>query len=179
MSHIHNEPGHHDLTVSAFIIYLDKTGPKLLLHQHKILRKWLQFGGHVELNENPWAAIIREISEESGYAIGQLKLLQPRGRVLHHPKKSGATFHPNPVSLMTHQFADTAHYHTDISYAFVTDKQPSGSIGEGESTDTKGFTADELAAIPLEEIPENVRSIGLFVFEGCLNLWEQVDTDLF
>lgn len=179
MSHIHNEPGHHDLTVSAFIIYLDKSAPKLLLHRHKILHKWLQFGGHVELNENPWVAVIREISEESGYTIKQLKLLQPMGRLPRHLEKGGATFHPNPVSLVTHQFADTAHYHTDISYAFVTEEQPAGSIGEDESMDTKAFTLEELTAIPLGEVPENVRSIGLFALEDCLKLWEQVDTALF
>ena len=79
MSHIHNDPGHHDLTVSAFIILLDKTTPKLLLHRHRILKKWLQFGGHVELNENPWTAIIRKMSEESGYGIEQLQTASAAG----------------------------------------------------------------------------------------------------
>ena len=60
MAHIHNEPGQHDLTVSAFIINVsDKENPKILLCRHKKLGKLLQPGGHVELDENPWQAVLR------------------------------------------------------------------------------------------------------------------------
>jgi len=41
--------------------------PRIILHKHRKLNKLLQFGGHVELDETPWQAVLREIAEESGY----------------------------------------------------------------------------------------------------------------
>lgn len=49
-------------TVSVFIVYKDK----VLLHLHKKVKKTLQLGGHIELNELPEEACIREAWEESG-----------------------------------------------------------------------------------------------------------------
>ena len=111
--------------------------------------------------------------------MNSYKLLQPPGRLPRRPQNTEATFHPSPVSLVTHRFANTAHYHTDISYAFVTSEKPVDTIGEGESKDIKAFSLEELAAIPLEEIPENVQNIGLFVLEESIRLWKQVDPAVF
>lgn len=69
MPHIHTEPGQHDLTVSAYIVRMDLPEPAIILHKHRKLNKWLQFGGHVEPHENPWQAVQREIREESGYEL--------------------------------------------------------------------------------------------------------------
>lgn len=173
MGHIHTETGQHDFTVSAFIMDLSGPEPALLLHKHKKLGLWLQFGGHVELEENPWGAITHELAEESGYAMDQLKLLQP---VMRLSGMSDANLHPHPLSMQTHQFGDTAHYHTDTAYAFVTHEDPTGKIDEGESADIKRFTAAELTALPTRTVPENVRVIGLFSLDQCLQSWVEVDT---
>ncbi len=54
MSHIHTNTGEHDFCASGSIVRLDSTDvPKILLHKHKKLGVFIQFGGHVELNENP------------------------------------------------------------------------------------------------------------------------------
>lgn len=57
----HYVPGH--FTASCFI--LDGAG-RLLLHHHRRLDRWLQMGGHVEDDETPEAAALREGAEESG-----------------------------------------------------------------------------------------------------------------
>lgn len=177
MPHLHTEPGQHDLTVSAYIVIRhDGAEPALLLHRHKKLNKYLQFGGHVELHEDPWRALTHELAEESGYAISQLKLLQP---ILRVEKLSSATLHPYPVNLLTHKFGELEHFHTDIAYAFTTQQTPQGSIDDGESTDTEAFTSKELVALSPEEIPENVREIGLFVLDRCLDNWTEVDASIF
>lgn len=49
-------------TSTGFIVYEDK----ILLHFHPKVREWLPPGGHIEENENPLQAIIREIYEETG-----------------------------------------------------------------------------------------------------------------
>ncbi|MDB5181346.1 MAG: pyrophosphohydrolase including oxidative damage repair enzyme [Candidatus Saccharibacteria bacterium] len=171
MAHIHAKPGQHDFTASAFIVRLDTPKPSLMLHMHKKLHKYLQFGGHVELHETPWQAVTHEIAEESGYDITQLKLLQPQVRL---KKLTDAVLHPQPIYLQTHQFADTDHYHTDVAFAFVTSEEPSGSIHAGESADIRLFTLDELKAMPVGQIAENVRDTGIFVLEECLEHWQVV-----
>lgn len=50
------------VTASAIVV-----GPEgVLLHLHKKLHLWLQPGGHIEENEPPWDAALREVLEETG-----------------------------------------------------------------------------------------------------------------
>lgn len=56
----HFAPGH--VTASCFIV----DGDRLLLHHHRRLNRWLQMGGHVERDEDPASAALREGAEESG-----------------------------------------------------------------------------------------------------------------
>lgn len=171
MPHIHTEPGQHDQTVSAFIIRLDTKEPMMVLHRHKKLGRLMQFGGHVELHETPWQAVIHEIAEESGYHLDQLMLLQPKRRLMY---VGDDVLHPQPVSILTHRFGDTDHFHTDITYAFVTYEAPSSPIQDQESTEIELLSAAELADAPPEAIFESIRSIGLYVFDECLPNWTLV-----
>mgnify|MGYP006269739229 FL=1 len=52
-------------TVSAYIIYDNK----VLLHRHKKLDILLPPGGHIERDELPVEAILREIKEEAGVEV--------------------------------------------------------------------------------------------------------------
>lgn len=171
MAHIHTKPGQHDLTAGAYVFRTDFDQPKLLMHMHKKLNKWLQFGGHVELDETPWQAVAHELTEESGYELSQLRLLQPPERMR---RLSRSNLHPQPVVVNTHQFNDE-HNHTVLEYAFVTDEEPSQAVGEGESQEMQLFTRDELAAIPDDEIFPDSKEICLYMFDVCVPNWEQVD----
>ncbi len=62
MAHIHEKI---DFTVAIFIVH---EGRVLLIH-HRNLNKWLPVGGHIELDEDPEIAALREAKEESGFAI--------------------------------------------------------------------------------------------------------------
>lgn len=84
MAHIHTEPGQHDHTASGFIVRTDTPEPTLILHRHKKTGKYMQFGGHIELDETPWQAVRHELMEESGYDLSDLQILQPMQR-LHMP----------------------------------------------------------------------------------------------
>lgn len=167
MAHVHQHPGAHDLTVSGYIVQL-KAGsePRVLLHLHKKLNKWLQFGGHVEQDENPWQALTRELMEESGYDLRQLQLLQC-GPVL--PKVEGVEMHPIPVVSLTHKYGDEDHYHDDLGYAFVTVAEPdSTKLNVGESKTIRLFTVQELAELKDDEIPVDVRVVALYVLNDIL-----------
>jgi 8-oxo-dGTP pyrophosphatase MutT (NUDIX family) len=54
-----------DFTVAVFVVWRDA----VLLHHHAKLDKWLPPGGHIEPNELPDEAAIREVHEETGLEI--------------------------------------------------------------------------------------------------------------
>jgi 8-oxo-dGTP pyrophosphatase MutT (NUDIX family) len=62
MAHI---PEKIDFTVAIFVVH---DGKVLLIH-HRKLDKWLPLGGHVELDEDPEQAALREAKEESGLDV--------------------------------------------------------------------------------------------------------------
>ena len=62
MAHIHEKI---DFTVAIFVVH----GGKILLIHHRKLDKWLPLGGHIELDEDPEQAALREAREESGLEV--------------------------------------------------------------------------------------------------------------
>jgi 8-oxo-dGTP pyrophosphatase MutT (NUDIX family) len=62
MAHIHEKI---DFTVAIFVV----RGEKILLIHHRKLGKWLPLGGHIELDEDPEQAALREAKEESGLDV--------------------------------------------------------------------------------------------------------------
>ena len=172
MPHIHTEPGQHDLTVSAFIVRTDTPEPAIMLHEHKKLGRFMQFGGHVELHETPWQAIIHELREESGYDLSQLDILQPRLRM---KSMKGAVMHPVPIACNTHLFKQGMdHFHTDIEYAFIAKKAPLHAVLQGESDHIRLFTEKDLETMDNSQTFENIREIALFVLREILIDWERV-----
>lgn len=168
MSHIHTKPGQHDHTSCAYLFRIDGNEPKVLLHRHKIIGKYMQFGGHVELDETPWQAITHELLEESGYTIDQIAVLQPKQRIR---KLTDAVIHPLPVVYSTYTLPNE-HFHTDIAYAFTTNEDPRNLPADGETTDIRSFTRSELIDLPKDLIIENVREISLYIFDHCLAQWQ-------
>jgi 8-oxo-dGTP pyrophosphatase MutT (NUDIX family) len=171
MPHIHTQPGEHDHTASAFIVRTDFDEPKVMLHLHKKLGKYLQFGGHIETTETPWEAVTHEILEESGYEMPQLTLLQPKDRI--KPMGSGKT-HPIPIYHHTHNFSED-HLHIDVSYPFITDQEPSRPVGKDESGKIRLFTRAEIDNLPGDSTIASVREAALYVFDVCLPKWEKID----
>jgi len=172
MGHIHTKSGQHDFTASAFIIRTDFDEPKFLIHRHKTLGKYLQFGGHVELNETPWQAIIHELREEVGYDINQFKLLQPRNRL---KKLKNSIVLPTPVVIDTHKYPiESDHYHTDISFVLITDEVPKLKPDDGESSDIQILSLREVKALEKETIGDVVE-IAEYILNEVLDTWEAVD----
>ena len=62
MAHIHEKI---DFTVAIFIV---RDGKVLVIH-HKKLDRWFPLGGHIELDEDPEQAALRETKEESGLDV--------------------------------------------------------------------------------------------------------------
>jgi 8-oxo-dGTP pyrophosphatase MutT (NUDIX family) len=62
MAHIHEKI---DFTVAIFVV---ADGKVLVIH-HRKLNHWLPLGGHIELDEDPEQAALRETLEESGLEV--------------------------------------------------------------------------------------------------------------
>ncbi|HLC44375.1 MAG TPA: NUDIX domain-containing protein, partial [Patescibacteria group bacterium] len=62
MPHIHQQI---DFDADVFIVHKDK----VLLRKHDKFKIWLAVGGHIELDEDPNQAAIREAKEEVGLDI--------------------------------------------------------------------------------------------------------------
>jgi 8-oxo-dGTP pyrophosphatase MutT (NUDIX family) len=62
MPHIHEKI---DFTVEVFIVYKNR----VLLRKHDKYKIWLSVGGHIELDEDPNQAALREVEEEVGLDV--------------------------------------------------------------------------------------------------------------
>jgi len=133
----------------------------------------MQFGGHVELHENPWSALQRELLEETGYEITQLQLLQPVG--VHLRGLSTVSMHPHPICTLTYP-AGNKHYHTDMCYAFITHERPLRLRADGESHDIVQFSRDEFHSIAQDEMFQNVREIITYLFDIGLSEYQFVES---
>jgi len=51
-------------TATGFVV----DGSRTLLHWHKRLQQWMPPGGHIEPDEDPVEAVLREVREETGIA---------------------------------------------------------------------------------------------------------------
>lgn len=144
MPHIHTGPGQHDMTVSAYIIRRREDGAWLcLMHMHRKIDKLMQIGGHIELQETPWQAVVHEILEESGYSLDELIVLQStEDRV----DDSGNVTHPVPFSVNTHLVGglENDHYHSDMCFGFEAQDIPNANVSENESIDLRWLTLREL-----------------------------------
>ena len=101
MAHIHEKI---DFTVAIFVVH---DGKVLLIH-HRQLDKWLPLGGHIELDEDPEQAALREAKEESGLDVELLDERPPT-------TSPGTRALIAPRFLDIHRISDT-HEHIGMIY---------------------------------------------------------------
>ena len=129
MPHIHER---YDFVVSAFIV---RKG-KVLLVYHKKYREWLPIGGHIELNEDPDQALVREIREECGLKTRFLHRVPP---IRHRNVKPLMT----PAYIDNHKISST-HRHIAFVY-FAEASSDQVRLCEREHREFRWFGPRELA----------------------------------
>lgn len=103
MAHIHEQI---DFAVEVLIVHKDK----ILLRKHEKYGIWLGVGGHVELDEDPTQAALREVKEEVGLDIElALTLYTPTEDTKHYTELIPPTF------LNRHRISDT---HEHIAFVY-------------------------------------------------------------
>src|SRR3989338_7248349 len=103
MPHIHDKI---DFTSEVFIVYKNK----VLLRKHDKYKIWLSVGGHIELDEDPNQAAIREVREEVGLEVQ-----------LYHDNSYPLTRTAEYAELIPPQFLDrnkisATHEHVTLVY---------------------------------------------------------------
>lgn len=101
MPHIHEKI---DFTVAIFVVHQTK----ILLVHHRKLNAWLPLGGHIELDEDPEIAALREAKEESGFEV---ELIGERPPVTGNGTRALIA----PRFLDIHRISDT-HEHIGMIY---------------------------------------------------------------
>ncbi|MDQ0150349.1 NUDIX hydrolase [Eubacterium multiforme] len=137
-------------TVSIFIVYKNK----VLLHVHKKAKKILPLGGHIETNESPEEACIREVREESGLEIN---LYNPLNKKLKQAcELSGEKLLVNPMHTIFGEISPE-HYHIDfVYYACAKSNETKPAIGESKLL--KWYTKDDLKSA--NNIQENILTMA-------------------
>jgi 8-oxo-dGTP pyrophosphatase MutT (NUDIX family) len=131
MPHIHKKI---DFCSEVFIVYKNS----VLLRKHDKLKMWLSVGGHIELNEDPNEAAIREVKEEVGLNIA-----------LHHETEKVPSFHKNNKSLVPPEFVNRQNItntHEHIGFIFFAKTNTNNlQLSETEITEEcRWFTKEEI-----------------------------------
>jgi 8-oxo-dGTP pyrophosphatase MutT (NUDIX family) len=131
MAHIHEKI---DFTVAIFVVHAGKV---LLVH-HRNLARWLPLGGHIELDEDPEQAALREAKEESGLEV---ELLGER------PPTTG----PGTRALIAPRFLDihrinATHEHIGLIY-WARPKGGTVTLAPAEHHDIRWCSSAELDAL--------------------------------
>ena len=143
-------------TATGFVVHEGA----VLLHWHRKVREWLPPGGHIEDNEDPVQAVLREISEETGVSAEVV----PTGEVLdlEYP----AQVQP-PYTIMVEDIQDPVdgyHQHIDMIYfcRLLGSPHPLNAgwlwVTRADLESNLPLAAD---GIPARPPPEDVRALAL------------------
>lgn len=131
---------------TATVYILDNK--KVLLIHHKKLQKWLPPGGHMDPNETPPEAAIREAKEETGLDVKLI--LQENVWITRWNANSFA----RPYLCLLEEipaFGDTpAHQHIDFIYV----AEPAGGTlthNSKETKDIRWFTLEEIESLQSDQ----------------------------
>lgn len=138
-----------DFVVAGYIFYNDH----VLLIKHKKLGLWLPVGGHIDKDETPDEALLREIKEETNMDVRILGSngISPDGNV---KKNLAVPFHANVHSVGDHD-------HCCFFY-LCRALNPKKLKTNNEIDGFRWYSRSELKG---REIPVDVRNIGMRAFE--------------
>ncbi len=129
-----------DFTVAVFVVH----DGRVLLHFHPKLGKWLPPGGHIEPNELPDEAALREVAEESGLAV---RLVGGKGLATDYPDQPVQLVIPAGIQL---ELISEGHEHIDLVYFAVPRDVPAGLLPTID-TAFRWVAPNELGQFPISD----------------------------
>jgi len=145
-----------DFTATCYVI----EDEKVLLIFHKKLKKWLPPGGHVDPNELPHEAAIREAFEETGI-VAELIDAAP---VQFNYENSRSLPHPFMTALEEIPAHKDVPAHQHIDFMYVAKRIGGETIQNVEETSAiRWFSEKEVALIPEDDIFRDTREILIYL----------------
>jgi 8-oxo-dGTP pyrophosphatase MutT (NUDIX family) len=127
---------HGHVTGSALVV--EPSRGRVLLHFHKRLARWLQFGGHAEPGEtDPAQTALREAREESGLPALRFAAVAPLDIDVH---------------LIPARGVQPEHWHLDFRYVLLTETPEAVAATESESAQFAWLTLEQIESqgLPLD-----------------------------
>ena len=147
-------------TATAFVVHEGSVA----LHWHSKIGAWLPPGGHIEENEDPVQAVLREVQEETGIIVETVPIADLLNVGCQEQVEP-------PVTILIEDIHDPIegyHQHIDMIY-FCRPKGPPGPLNPGWLWVSRDQITDRtpLQRIggPAEVPPQDVRSLALHAFE--------------
>ncbi len=141
MGHIHEKI---DFCVDVFIVHNNK----VLLRLHEKYNKWLSVGGHIELDETPPQAALREVKEEVGLDV---ELVGQIPDELASKSNSYKELLP-PFFLNIHAINEV---HQHISLIYFAISKTNKVIPENKTDEWEWLTMEEL--MEKKDVQETIR----------------------
>ena len=116
----------------ASVFVINPENKKILLIMHKKNHKWTQPGGHIDDDETPEDAALREVYEEPGLRVSLLGERFPR---------EDDFIRPLGIQRNRHSDGNT---HVDIIYAAVPNNEVNPVINAEEESAVRWFSREEL-----------------------------------
>jgi 8-oxo-dGTP pyrophosphatase MutT (NUDIX family) len=147
-------------TATAFVVH----DAKIALHWHKKVKAWLPPGGHIEPNEDPVQAVLREVLEETGL---ECEVVPTGERLeLEYPTQVDT-----PYTIMVEDIHDPVqgfHHHIDMIY-FCQLVDANSTINEGWNWVSKQQLLDGVTLKnpegSSESPPQDVTTLGIRAIE--------------
>lgn len=114
-------------------VYVTNEEGKFLLIRHKKLQKWLPPGGHIEANERPDVAALREVKEETGIDV-----------ILEGEKFPRDTDCVRPYGIQMNVIKAGKHEHMDIIFKAKPVKNVKLILNEEETEGINWFSIDKI-----------------------------------
>lgn len=141
--------------LTASCLLFDTERARVLLHHHRKLGLWLQFGGHCDGEGDLSAVALRETREESGIDPVWISPTAVDFDVHEIPARGASGGRP----------AEPAHLHLDVRFVAVAGQGARPEISD-ESLDLGWFTPEEARALGLDASLERLLDVGLALVRG-------------
>ncbi len=153
-------------TATGFVV----DGSRTLLHWHQRLQQWMPPGGHIEADEDPVQAVLREIREETGLTAEVIQL----NATLAFATPDQL---PAPYAILLEDIppreAEDNHQHIDLIYfcrpvnGIAVEPVADPTLRWVEERELKANGALDVAGCGVSvPVPEDVRELALLAIES-------------
>jgi len=149
MAHIHEKI---DWTAGAYIVHKNK----VLIRKHEKYGIWIHVGGHVELDEDPVACVIRECKEEVGLDV----IVHKNDESYEYEDLIGGRTLPLPAHMNIH-WVNKTHQHLDLLYYCTSESDR--VVPENDDDQWVWLTAAEVKEHP--EMRDQIKFYALGALE--------------